>query len=152
MRPPRLPPERPLRRLPERVRIRRIRIERQRLERERLERYSKTYSDWQEKVYAAVFYKVIDKILVANYEIHICKERPTGKSRRKVVKHLKYLFGAIHAGETEKENPTISFRSRRGSKYVKAADKKCGLARDGKLQIDEKAVNLDWLMKLLEKR
>lgn len=123
-----------------------------RVKKERIDKYSKTYSDWQEKLYAALYFKVIDKILVANYEVHICRDLPEWKSRRKVTEHLKYLFGAIHSGEIEKENLTISFRTKKSSGYVRDADRKCRWARWGKLTIDERATNIDWLMRLLEKR
>ncbi len=120
-----------------------------RIKKDRLKMYSKTYRDWQEKVYAAVFFKVINKILVPNYEIHICKELPTGKSREKVLKYLEGLFGLINSGEVEIEKPKISFRTVKTSEYVREADVKCTLTRKGNLIIDERSANLDWLMKLL---
>jgi hypothetical protein len=66
-----------------------------------------------------------------------------------VKQHLKYLFGCHHAGDPTKENPPISFKTRRSSKYVKEAHKKHGLAKENKMTIDEKT-NVDYLMKLLK--
>jgi len=115
-----------------------------------IEKYSRKYYDWQEKLYASLFFKVIDKILVIHYEIHIDKEFPKSKTETRVYKHLKRLFGMIHSGDIMKENPKISFHTKKHSDYVKHADKKSKLARQRRMKIDEKKTTLDWLMKLLE--
>jgi len=115
-----------------------------------IKKYSIKYRDWKEKLYAALFFKVVDKIYVANYEIHIDKEFATSKMERRVYEHLKKLFGTIHSEEIEKENPKISFNIKEKSDYVRDADKKSKWARDGKIKVDENKTALDWLIKLLE--
>jgi len=116
---------------------------------EQIERYSKKYRFWREKLYASLFFKVIDKIFAADYKIHIDKEFPQSKTQSRVHKYLKRLFGTIHSGDIEKENPEICFHTREHSKYVKHADMKSKLARGGKMKIDEKRATLDWLIQLL---
>jgi hypothetical protein len=105
--------------------------------------------DWQEKIYASIVFRAADKILEPNYEIQIDKDFPSSKTERKVKQHLKYLFGCHHGGDPTKENPPISFKTRRSSQYVKEAHKKHGLAKENKMTIDEKT-NVDYLMKLLK--
>jgi hypothetical protein len=105
--------------------------------------------DWQEKLYAALVFKVIDKILEPYYEIQLDKDFQNPKTQQKIVAYLKYLIGSFHSGDPTRENPEISFHTRRASKYVKEAHKKHKLASDGKIRIDEKT-GLDHLMKLLE--
>ena len=117
---------------------------------EQISTYSKKYRDWQEKLYASLFFKVIDKVIVADYEIHIDKEFPKNRTQRRVYKHLKRLFGTIHSGDIEKENPEISFHTKEKSEYVRHADKKSRWARDGKMKINEKKTTLDWLIRLIE--
>jgi hypothetical protein len=120
-----------------------------RVTKKRVAIYCKTYRDWQEKLYAALFFRVIDKVHQRGYEIHIDKELPNMKTQNAVYKHLMRLFGMIHAGEIEKQKPKIRFVTDRTCKYVKHADMKAGLARDGKIRIDEKEAAIDYLMKLL---
>lgn len=121
-----------------------------RVSQEDVRRYSVTYRDWKEKLYASLFFKVIDRIYVANYEIEIDKEFPTSKMEKKVHDYLKCLFGTIHSGEIEKENPSICFKTKEESKYVRNADKKSKWAHKRTIQVDEKKTSLDWIMKLLE--
>lgn len=113
-------------------------------------KYRKEYADWQEKLYAVLFFKTIDKILVPNYEIHIDKECHGSNSEKKLFKYLKHLFGMIHYGEIEKQNPKIFFHTKEKSEYVEHADKKTKLARKGQIRINEKNTKLGWLMKLLK--
>jgi hypothetical protein len=105
--------------------------------------------DWQEKIYASIVFKAIDKILEPNYVIHIDKDFPSSKTERKVKLHLKYLIGCHHAGDPSRENPDIFFKTRRSSPYVKDAHRKHGLVTESKMTVDEKT-NLDYLMKLLK--
>jgi hypothetical protein len=120
-----------------------------RVTKKKIEVYRKKYSDWQEKLYAALFFKVIDKVFQKDYEIHIDKELPNMKTQNAVYKYLLRLFGMVHAGEIEKQKPEICFVTDRSCKYVKHADTKAGLARDGKIGIDEKEAAIDYLMRLL---
>jgi hypothetical protein len=120
-----------------------------RVTRKRIETYRKKYSNWQEKLYAALFFKVIDKILQKGYEVHIDKELPNLKTQDKVYKYMMRLFGMIHANEIEKQKPDIHFVTDKSCQYVKHADKKTGWIRDGKMRIDEKEAAIDYLMKLL---
>lgn len=111
--------------------------------------YRKKYSDWQEKLYAALFFKVIDKVHQKGYKIHIDKELPNIKTQNAVYEYLMHLFGMIYADEIEKQKPEIRFVTDRTCKYVKHADTKAGLAHNGKIRIDEKEAAVDYLMKLL---
>lgn len=111
--------------------------------------YRKKYPDWQEKLYAALFFRVIDKIHQRGYEIHIDKELPNSQIESKVTKYLMHLFGIIHSGEIEKQKPCVCFLTDRSCKYVKHADLKTQLARKGKIKLDEKEASVDYLMKLL---
>jgi len=120
------------------------------ISKEKIDEYRAKYRDWQEKIYAALFFKVIDKILVADYEIHIDKELHNSKAQQKLNAYLKRLFGMIHSGDIRKENPKIFFHTKEKSEYVREADKKTKWARDGRIEIDEKRATLDWLMRLLE--
>lgn len=104
--------------------------------------------DWQEKIYASIVFKALDKVLEPNYEIHIDKDFPNPKKEQKVMGYLKYLIGCHHVGDATKEKPTISFKTRRKSEYVKDAHVKHKLVNDDKMKIDEKT-SLDYLMKLL---
>jgi len=104
--------------------------------------------DWQEKLYAALFFKVINETLVPRYEILIDKEFQSRKTQRKVQEYLEYLFGTINSGKIEIEKPKISFQTTR-NKYVDRADQKTKLARKGKMRIHENKAKLDWLIKLL---
>jgi hypothetical protein len=117
---------------------------------DQVDKYSKKYRNWQEKLYASLFFKVIDKVLAAEYEIHIDKELPISKTQIKVHKYLRRLFGIIHSGDIRKENPKISFHTKKKSEYVKHADRKGNQARRETRKIDEKKTSLDWLMKLLD--
>jgi len=83
-------------------------------------------------------------------EIHIDKEFPKSKTEGRVHKNLKHLFGMIHSGDIRKENPKISFHTKKNSEYVRDADKKSKRARKGKMKINEKKTSVDWLMRLLE--
>jgi isocitrate dehydrogenase kinase/phosphatase len=116
----------------------------------RINVYKKRYRDWQERLYASLFFRVIDKIFQSNYEIHIDKELPNFKTQELVNRYLLRLFGLIHAGDIEKEKPNICFITDRSCKYVRHADKKAGWARDGILKIDEKEASIDYLMRLLD--
>jgi len=113
--------------------------------------YRKRYSDWQEKLYAALFFKVINgpNILRSGFEIHIDKELPNTQTQNKVLSYLLRLFGMIYSGEIDKQRPEIHFLTDKSSEYVKHADKKTRLARKGKIRINEKEAALDYLMKLL---
>lgn len=71
------------------------------------------------------------------------------KTQAAVHKYLLHLFGMIHADEAEKQRPEICFVTDRTCDYVKHADVKAGLARNGKIRIDEKEAAIDFLMKLL---
>ena len=121
-----------------------------RVTQKQISKYSKKYRDWQEKLYASLFFKVVDKIFVVEYEIHIDKEFPKSKTEGRVHKNLKHLFGMIHSGDIRKENPKISFHTKKNSEYVRDADKKSKRARKGKMKINEKKTSVDWLMRLLE--
>lgn len=120
------------------------------VKKEKISEYRRKYRDWQEKLYAALFFKVIDEILVPHYEIHIDKEFPKHKTELKVYEYLKHLFGMIHSGDINKENPKISFHTKKHSEYVRHADKKTKWARDHKMKIDDKNATVDWLIRLLE--
>ncbi len=113
-------------------------------------KYREKVSDWQEKMYAALFFKAIDRILVRNYEIQIDKECHGSDSQKKLFIYLKRLFGIIHYGEIEKQNPEITFHTKEKSGYVEHADKKTKLARKGKMRINEKNTKIGWLMELLK--
>lgn len=104
--------------------------------------------DWQEKIYASIVFKALDKVLEPNYDIHIDKDFPNSRTEEKVKRYLEYLIGCHHVGDTTKEKPDISFKTRRKSEYVKDAHVKHGLASEDKMKIDEKT-NLDYLMKIL---
>ena len=115
--------------------------------REQIKRhYSKR--DWQEKIYACIVFKALDKILQPDYDIHIDRDYPDPNSERKVRRYLKSLIGYHHAGDPTKENPDIYFKSRRSSEYVMDAHRKHKLVNIHKMMVDEKT-NLDYLMKLL---
>lgn len=116
---------------------------------ERVREYRRENRDWQEKLYAAAFYRVIDRVFQARYEIHIDHEFPGSKSQNKVENYLLRLFGMIHAKEILWENPTILFKTKELSKYVRDADKKATWARRGRMILDERDASLDYLIKLL---
>jgi hypothetical protein len=118
-----------------------------RVAREQIEKHC-SKRDWQEKIYASIVFKALDRVLQPNYDIHIDRDFPDPKKERKIKEYLKYLIGCHHAGDPTKENPNIFFKTRRSSEYVMEAHVKHGLAKDDKLKIDEKT-NLDYLMKLL---
>ena len=109
----------------------------------------KAKRDWQEKVYASIVFKSIDRVLQPKYEIHLDEDYQNLKQRKKVLRYIKYLIGVFHAGDPAKENPTIYIKTKRNSKYVKDAHEKHCLARRGKIAIDEKT-GIDHLMKILE--
>lgn len=116
---------------------------------ERVSRYRRENRDWQEKLYAAAFFRVIDRVFQARYEIHIDHEFPGSKSQKKVENYLLRLFGLIHAKEILWENPTICFKTKELSKYVRDADKKARWAHKGRMNLDERDASLDYLIKLL---
>lgn len=115
----------------------------------RISGYQKRYRDWQERLYAALFFKVIDEIFQPGYKIHIDKELPTFKTQELVYEYLLRLFDTIYASDVKKQKPRICFVTDRSCKYVKHADKKAGWARKGILKIDEKEAAIDYLMRLL---
>ncbi len=117
--------------------------------RQRIMMYSKAHRDWQEKVYAAAFFRVLDKVFRERYEIHIDHELPNFKSQKKVEAYLQRLFGLVHAREILKQHPSICFKTKELSEYVREADRKATLAHDRKMNLDEKDASLDYLMKLL---
>lgn len=103
--------------------------------------------DWEEKVYASLIFKAIDRIFQPDYEICVDKDFQSLKRRRKVISYLKYLFGCFHSGDPLKENPKVSFRTKH-NQYVYDAHRKHGLARKGLIRINERT-GIDHLMKLL---
>ncbi|NWG10448.1 hypothetical protein HXY33_01665 [Candidatus Bathyarchaeota archaeon] len=70
-----------------------------RVTKKRINIYRKRYGDWQEKLYAALFFKVIDRILQQGYEIHICMKQNL---------HI-ITFGFIGLISTEQKTPTIGY-------------------------------------------
>lgn len=109
------------------------------------------YEDWQEKLYAALFFRVIDRIIVPNYYVHIDKEFPTDKTERKVEKYLKRLFGLFHSGDNYLEDPEISFHTKQNSELVRHADMKTKRAHRGYIPINEKHCQIEVFVKLLER-
>jgi hypothetical protein len=105
--------------------------------------------DWQEKIYATMAFKVIDKVLQPNYAVHIDEEYQDPKKQKKMLKYLKYLIGTFHSGDPEKENPVIKTHTKYKSIYVMDAHRKHGDAREGILPINEKT-GISYLMRLLE--
>jgi hypothetical protein len=107
--------------------------------------------NWREKVYAVLAFKVIDKVLQPNYEIHIDEEYQNHQNQKKVIDCVKYLIGVFHSGDPEKEKPNIFTKTKYTSPYVMDAHVKHGLARSGQMHIDEKT-GFAYLMQLLEKK
>lgn len=104
--------------------------------------------DWQEKVYASIVFKSMNKIFQPNYEIHIDEDYQNTRQQEKILRYLRYLCGVFHAGDPQREKPNISFQTKRRSLYVKHAHKKHCLINEGKMQLDEKS-GIDYLMKIL---
>lgn len=117
---------------------------------EEISRY-RAKRDWQEKIYAALAFKVIDKVLQPNYSIDIDEEYQDPKQQKKVINYLKYLIGTFHSGDPEREKPGIKTNTKYKSKYVADAHRKHKEARACKLHIDEKT-GIGYLMKLLEQK
>lgn len=120
-----------------------------RVKKERIVKCRKENRDWQEKVYAAAFFRVIDKVFEARYEIHIDHELPASRAQKKVENYLLRLFGMIHAKDSLKERPTICFMTKELSQYVREADMKATLAHKRKMNLNEKDAPIDYLLKLL---
>lgn len=119
-----------------------------RIRAEEIGRY-RAKQDWQEKVYAAIAFKVIDKVLQPKYAIHIDKEYQDPNQQNKLIGYIEYLIGSFHSGDPEREKPDIETNTKYESVYVMDAHRKHKMAREGTLPIDEKT-GIDYLMKLLE--
>jgi hypothetical protein len=107
--------------------------------------------DWQERIYASMAFKVIDKVLQPNYVIHIDEEYQNPRQQKKVINNIKYLIGIFHSGDPDRENPDIKTKTKYKSEYVMDAHLKHSKARTGEMHIDEKT-GIGHLMTLLEQQ
>ena len=104
--------------------------------------------DWQIKVYTALCFKAIDRVIVADHDIHLDYDYQDPNSQRKVIRYLHELIGSIHPGDPQMEKPDISFKAKENSRYVREAHKKHGWALHGDMRIDDET-GIDYLMKIL---
>ena len=123
------------------------------LSKEKIKELALKYRDWNEKISAVLFFKAINgKNMfpqVPRYVIHIDREFH-GKTRLKVYKYLKKLFGTIYSGKPDYTNPQITFRSKKGSQFVRHAHRKSQLAKRRKIPFDEKNPNITWMLNILK--
>lgn len=108
--------------------------------------------DWQEKIYAILFFKVINdpKIFQPGYVIHIDKDFQ-GKTKNKVGRYLKALFNRINYGKGFWADPPFEFLPDSISKYVDHAHQKAQEARKKNIPPDERNPALEDMLNLLEK-
>jgi len=122
------------------------------LERDRINEVThKNIPDWQEKIYAILFFRVINdpRIFQPGYVIHIDKDFQ-GKTEDKVRRYLRGLFNRINYGRGFWADPPFEFLPENLSKFVKHADKKAKLARKKNIAPDETNPPLDEMLALLE--
>lgn len=108
--------------------------------------------DWQEKIYAILFFMVINdsRIFQPGYVIHIDKDFQ-GKTKDKVGRYLKGLFNRINYGKGFWADPPFEFLPDNVSDYVGHAHEKAAQAREKKMLPDERNPPLEEMLDLLER-
>lgn len=116
---------------------------------EQILRISGKYPEWELKLYAALFFRVINEVIAEGYEIHIDKELATERAQTKMIRYIKRLFGLHYSGQDYLENPPIITKTKQSSIYIKDADLKAGLARHKRKRIEQKNFSAEVFVRLL---